>query len=98
MSGEEVTFGRFRFDLGRRELSRDGVAVRLGSRALDVLSVLAAAKGDIVTKDELLTRVWPGQIVEENNLQVQVSALRKAFDEDKRGKATWLPCRAAATA
>ena len=51
-----------------------------------MLSVLAAAKGDIVTKDELLTRVWPGQIVEENNLQVQVSALRKAFDEDKSGQ------------
>ena len=86
MSGEEVRFGRFRFDLGRRELSRDGVPVRLGSRALDVLSVLAAAKGDVVTKDELLARVWPGLVVEENNLQVQVSALRKAFDEDRSGQ------------
>lgn len=86
MSGEAVSFGRFRFDLGRRELSRDEVPVRLGSRALDVLFVLAAAKGDVVTKDELLARVWPGQIVEENNLQVQVSALRKALDEDKSGQ------------
>ena len=97
MSGEEVTFGRFRFDLGRRQLSRDGIPVRLGSRALDVLFVLAAGRGNVITKDELLARVWPGQVVEENNLQVQVSALRKALDEDK-GKATWLPCRAAATA
>ncbi|HJX20872.1 MAG TPA: winged helix-turn-helix domain-containing protein, partial [Steroidobacteraceae bacterium] len=86
MSGEEVTFGRFRFDLGRRELSHDGIPVRLGSRALDVLSVLAAARGDVVTKDELLARVWPGQVVEENNLQVQVSALRKALDEEKSGQ------------
>jgi TolB-like protein len=86
MSGEEVTFGRFRFDLGRRELSRDGIPVRLGSRALDVLSLLAAARGDVVTKDELLARVWPGQVVEENNLQVQVSALRKALDEEKSGQ------------
>src|SRR5712671_5647630 len=86
MSGEQVTFGRFRFDLGRRELSRDGIPVRLGSRALDVLSVLAAARGDVVTKDELLARVWPGQVVEENNLQVQVSALRKALDEEKSGQ------------
>jgi TolB-like protein len=86
MSGEEVTFGRFRFDLGRRELSHDGIPVRLGSRALDVLSVLAAARGDVVTKDELLARVWPGQVVEENNLQVQASALRKALDEDKSGQ------------
>jgi DNA-binding winged helix-turn-helix (wHTH) protein len=61
MSGEQVTFGRFRFDLGRRELSRDGIPVRLGNRALDVLCVLAAARGDVVTKDELLARVWPGQ-------------------------------------
>ena len=60
--------------------------MRLGSRALDVLSVLAAARGDVVTKDELLARVWPGLVVEENNLQVQVSALRKALDEDKSGQ------------
>src|SRR4051812_18704684 len=86
MSGEEVTFGRFRFDLGRRELSREGIPVRLGSRALDVLFVLAAARGNVITKDELLARVWPGQVVEENNLQVQVSALRKALDEDKSGQ------------
>ena len=86
MSGEQVTFGRFRFDLGRRELSRDGIPVRLGNRALDVLCVLAAARGDVVTKDELLARVWPGQVVEENNLQVQVSALRKALDEEKSGQ------------
>ncbi len=86
MSGEEVRFGRFRFDLGRRELWRDGVPVRVGGRALDVLSVLAAAKGDVITKDELLARVWPGLIVEENNLQVQVSALRKTLDEDKNGQ------------
>ena len=86
MSSEEVRFGRFRFDLGRRELWRDGVPVRLGSRALDVLSVLAAARGDVVTKDELLARVWPGLVVEENNLQVQVSALRKALDENKSGE------------
>ena len=86
MSGEEVTFGRFRFDLGRRQLSRDGIPVRLGSRALDVLFVLAAARGNVITKDELLARVWPGQVVEENNLQVQVSALRKALDEEKSGQ------------
>ena len=52
MGGQEVTFGRFRFDLGRRELSRDGVPVRLGNRALDILCVLAAAGGHVVTKDD----------------------------------------------
>ena len=86
MDGEEVRFGRFRFDIGQRELSRDGVPVRLGSRALDILSVLASARGDVVTKDELLARVWPGLVVEENNLQVQVSALRKALDQETSGQ------------
>jgi TolB-like protein len=86
MSGGDVRFGQFRFDLGRRELSRDGTAVRLGSRALDVLSMLASARGEVVTKDQLLARVWPGQVVEENNLQVQISALRKALDEEKSGQ------------
>ena len=49
------------------------------------LSMLAGAAGDVVTKDELLARVWPGFVVEENNLQVQISALRKALDEDQSG-------------
>ena len=81
----ELTFGPFRLDLGRRHLTREGVSVPLGSRALDILCVLAAAKGDVVTKDELMTRVWPGLTVEENNIQVHVSALRKALDTDKDG-------------
>jgi TolB-like protein/DNA-binding winged helix-turn-helix (wHTH) protein/Tfp pilus assembly protein PilF len=82
----EVRFGRFRFDLGQRELSRDGTPVRLGSRALDILQALAEARGEVVSKDALLARAWPGLVVEENNLQVQVSALRKALDEDSGGQ------------
>jgi TolB-like protein len=83
MDRDEVAFGRFRLDLGQRKLARDGVPVPLGSRALDILCVLASAKGEAVSKDELMTRVWPGLIVEENNIQVHVSALRKALDEGK---------------
>ena len=60
--------------------------MRLGGRALDILCVLAAARGDVVGKDELLARVWPGLVIEENNLQVQVSAVRKALGEDKSGQ------------
>src|SRR5262245_5177552 len=81
MSGEEVKVGPFRFDPARRELSREGVPVRLGGRALDILAVLASAKGELVTKDELLSQVWPGRVVEENSLAAQVSALRKVLDE-----------------
>jgi TolB-like protein/tetratricopeptide (TPR) repeat protein len=86
MTGDEVRFGRFRFDLGRRELSRDEATLRLGGRALDILHLLASAKGETVSKDELLARVWPGVVVEENNLQVQVSALRKALQEEATGQ------------
>jgi TolB-like protein/tetratricopeptide (TPR) repeat protein len=86
MDREEVSFGRFRVDLSQRQLVLDGMPVRLGRRALDILCVLAAAKGELVSKDELMTRVWPGLIVAENNVQVHVSALRKALDEEKSGQ------------
>jgi TolB-like protein/Tfp pilus assembly protein PilF len=86
MTGDEVSFGQFRFHLGRRELLRDESPVRLGGRALDVLQTLIAAKGDVVSKDELLAQVWPGLVVEENNLQVQVSLLRKALRDETSGE------------
>jgi len=82
MAGSEVRFGPFRLDIAQRQLWRDGNAVRLGSRAMDILCVLASAKGNLVTKDELMARVWAGQTVEENAIQVHVSALRKALAAD----------------
>jgi TolB-like protein/DNA-binding winged helix-turn-helix (wHTH) protein/Flp pilus assembly protein TadD len=78
-----VEFGRFRLLPHRRELRADGVAVELGSRAFDILMVLTEARGALVTKDEFLSRVWPNTVVEENNLVVQISALRKALGEDR---------------
>src|SRR6516165_5973895 len=85
----EISFGRFRFDLTRRELYRDSSPVRLGSRALDILCVLASAEGALVTKDELMARVWPGVVVEENNLHFHISSLRKALDADGKGE-SWI--------
>jgi predicted ATPase len=78
---DQVTFGPFRLDLDRRVLLRDGSRVPLGGRALDLLCVLAAARGELVTKDALMEQVWPGLAVEENNIQVQVSSLRRALRE-----------------
>jgi predicted ATPase/DNA-binding winged helix-turn-helix (wHTH) protein len=78
-----LVFGRFRFVVHSRELSADGTPIPLGSRALEVLSVLIEADGELVTKDELLSRVWPTTIVEENNLQFQISSLRKALGPDR---------------
>jgi TolB-like protein len=83
MEGEQFSFGRFRLDLGRRELLHDEKPVRLGSRALDILCVLASSEGKVVSKDELMARVWLGAVVEENNLHVHISALRKALDEEE---------------
>lgn len=77
---DELRFGPFRLDLATRRLTRGGAEVGLGSRALDILCVLAAAKGQLVTKDDLMAKVWPGLVVEDNTIQVHVSALRKAID------------------
>jgi len=85
MENEEISFGRFRLHLGRRELRRDEVLVRLHRRALDILCALAAAKAEVVGKDELMARLWPGRIVEEGNIHVHVSALRRALDEHGGG-------------
>ncbi|MDE2451392.1 MAG: winged helix-turn-helix domain-containing protein [Gammaproteobacteria bacterium] len=78
-----LEFGRFRLFTRQRELRLGDVTIALGSRAFDVLLILVEAEGELVTKEELLTRVWPGTVVEESNIQVQVSALRKALGEER---------------
>ncbi len=70
-------FGRFELQPAQRRLLADGHPVPLGSRAFDMLVVLVARAGKLVTKHDLLTLVWSGLVVEENNLQVQASTLRK---------------------
>ncbi len=70
-------FDRFELQPAQRRLLADGHPVALGHRAFDVLVALVERAGQLVPKDELLRVVWPGVVVEENNLQVQVSALRK---------------------
>ncbi len=74
-----VQFGRFRVLPHRRQLLADGQPIELGGRAFDVLMALIEARGAVLTKDELMGRVWPGRIVEENSLHAQISTLRKAF-------------------
>src|ERR1700756_4960261 len=78
-----LKFGRFQVLPHRRELLAGGVPVALGSRAFDVLMVLIEADGELVTKDEILSRVWPGVVVEEHSLQFHISALRKILGEDR---------------
>ena len=70
-------FGSFELRPTDRRLLADGKPVTIGARAFDLLVALVARAGQLVSKNELLTLVWPGLVVEENNLQVQVSTLRK---------------------
>lgn len=76
MDQAQYAFGPFVL-LPGRELRRDGQPVAIGARALAMLETMVAARGKIVTKEEILARVWPGVTVEEGNITVQVAALRK---------------------
>lgn len=80
--GDPLRFGRFELRLGQRQLLVDGQAAALGARAFDILLALIEHQGSVVTKAELFAAAWPGVVVEENNLQVQISALRKALGAD----------------
>jgi DNA-binding winged helix-turn-helix (wHTH) protein/tetratricopeptide (TPR) repeat protein len=74
-------FGRFRLDGADRILYRDGIPVPLTPKAFDTLAVLVEAYPRLVTKDELLARVWPDTFVEDNNLAQHVSLLRRTLAE-----------------
>jgi TolB-like protein len=77
-----IPIGPFRLDPDSRSVTRgDGTLLPLGTRAMDLLLVLARANGEVVTKSVIMDAVWPGLIVEENNIQMQVSALRRALGE-----------------
>ena len=70
-------FGRCELQPGQQRLLVEGQAVAVGPRAFELLVALVERAGQLVSKDDLLARVWPKLVVEENNLQVQVFALRK---------------------
>src|SRR5262249_25165055 len=70
-------------DRQRRELRADGQPVAMGERAFDTLLALVDARGIVLSKDDLMRRIWPDRVVEENNLEAQISALRKVFGADR---------------
>ncbi len=80
-----ILFGPFRLLPAQRLLLRAGEPVRLGSRALDALIALLDRPGELVTKDKLISRVWPDTHVDEGNLKVQVAALRRMLGGGKGG-------------
>jgi TolB-like protein/Tfp pilus assembly protein PilF len=76
-------FGPFRLDTGERRLTRGGQLIPLKGKAFDLLTVLVSNSGHLLRKDELMRALWPDRVVEENNLTVAMSALRKALCESK---------------
>ena len=84
---EIFLFEDFRLDrrggLYRRDDVGAFVPVAIGSRALDILGVLIEQAGEVVSKDEMVTAVWPGTVVEDSNLTVQISALRRVLDNGR---------------
>ena len=75
--------GEWEVDLARRELRARGIPVPIGGRAFEIIEVLVQSAGELVTKYDLMGRVWPGAIVEDNTLQFHISAIRKALGPDR---------------
>src|ERR1700730_12208908 len=85
MYGHAISFGPFRLLSAQRLLLEGEKPVRLGSRAFDILAALVERAGEVVGKQELITRAWPKTLVEEANLKIQVSALRRALGDGQGG-------------
>lgn len=77
------SFGHWHIDCQRRELRHNNVTVPIGSRAFEILEKLVGSAGLLVTKDDLIGSVWSGLTVEDNTLQVHISAVRKALGDDR---------------
>jgi predicted ATPase/DNA-binding winged helix-turn-helix (wHTH) protein len=84
-SDDGVSFGPFCLYPARKLLVEGDGRVRLGSRALDLLIALVEAQGELVGKDDLIRKVWPGTFVEESNLRVHLAVLRKALGDGRDG-------------
>ncbi|HDR9001114.1 ATP-binding protein [Burkholderia vietnamiensis] len=78
-----IRIGTLHVFLDRREIRSNGTLLRIGSRAFEILELLIRADGALVSKDEIMQRVWPHTVVEENNLQVHIASLRKALAADR---------------
>ncbi|AUN32735.1 transcriptional regulator [Niveispirillum cyanobacteriorum] len=85
MEPQGLSFGEFQLLPERRLLLRGGCPVRIGSRAFDLLITLAGRSGEVVAKEELIARTWPGTFVDEANLRVHIGTLRKSLGDDPAG-------------
>ena len=87
MDAERISFGPFVLDRGAQVLLSGSKPIALGQRAYSLLEALVAAGGH-VSKADLIAAAWPGTIVEEGNLTVQIAALRKALGTRPDGSET----------
>ena len=85
MHAQRFLFGAFVLDPARGALLRDGAPVAIGHRAIALLEALVNADGRVLSKAELIDAAWPGAVVEESNLSVQVAALRKLLGNAEDG-------------
>jgi predicted ATPase/DNA-binding winged helix-turn-helix (wHTH) protein len=85
MDERAISFGSFRLLPSQRLLLEGDQPVRLGSRAFDILAALVERAGEVVGKEQLIARAWPQTFVEESNLKIQVSALRRALGDGQGG-------------
>jgi predicted ATPase/DNA-binding winged helix-turn-helix (wHTH) protein len=76
-------YEQWEIDLGRRELRSRGIPVPLGGRAFDIVTVLVQSATELVTKDHMMERVWPGAVVGEGTIHVHIAAVRKALGSDR---------------
>ncbi len=86
LSEQAVHFGPYRIHPRQRLVLEAGRPLRLGRRAVDILLILLEQAGNVVSKQELIARVWPKSVVEDGNLRVHMAALRKALGDGQAGQ------------
>ena len=86
MDDERLVFGSFRLVPAQRMLLDDGKPLRVGSRALDILTTLVERAGETIPKEQLIARTWPDTVVDQGALRVHVAALRKALGDGRNGR------------
>ena len=80
-----AAFGPFRLRTTQRVLEKDGVALKIGSRALDLLVTLVERAPDVVIKRDLISRVWGNLVIDESSLRWHIASLRKTLGDDESG-------------
>jgi predicted ATPase/DNA-binding winged helix-turn-helix (wHTH) protein len=83
---EVFSFGPFRITPHARRLERDGVRAQLGSRAFDILCILIARQGEVVSKADLMEKAWPGLTVDESSLRFHITQLRRVLGSNQDGE------------